>query len=194
MKLLLVPCTALLLGGCISLAAKAPPSLLTLTADQAPAAGATVTGAKARSITVLVPAVPQALATTRVPVATGPASIAYIRQAYWSEAPARLFGRLMSDTIAARTGRLVLSNAESFGDPGAKLSGELRSFGVESAGNRAVVIYDAALMRDGVKTWEKRRFEARVPLNDAIAPVSAATALNRAANQVAGEVAAWVGQ
>lgn len=193
MKLPLVAGVALLLTGCISFSAKAPPSLLTLTADQAPAAGSVVSGADKHSITVQVPSAPQALATTRVPVMTGPAAIAYIRQAYWAEAPARLFARLMADTIGARTGRLVLSNGEGFGDAGARLSGELRSFGVEAAGNQAVVVYDAALIREGSESFEKRRFEARVPLNGPIAPLTAATALNRAANQVATEVAGWVG-
>jgi cholesterol transport system auxiliary component len=54
----------------------------------------------------------------------------------------------------------------------------------------AVVVYDAALARgEGVQT---RRFVARAPLAVVDAP-SAAAALNLAANQVAADVAAWIG-
>jgi cholesterol transport system auxiliary component len=54
-----------------------------------------------------------------------------------------------------------------------------------------VVIYDAALAtnEDQVRT---RRFEARVPLAS-IDGASVPPALNQAANQVAAEVAAWLG-
>jgi len=47
------------------------------------------------------------------------------------------------------------------------------------------------LTRVNATAVEKRRFEARVPVA-AIDAVSAGTALNQAANQVAAEVATWV--
>jgi cholesterol transport system auxiliary component len=55
----------------------------------------------------------------------------------------------------------------------------------------AVLVYDAALAR-GADRVETRRFEARVPVA-AVDAASAAPALNQAANQVADEVAAWIG-
>ena len=55
----------------------------------------------------------------------------------------------------------------------------------------AVLIYDAAVSR-GKDAVETRRFEARVPVA-ALDAASAPAALNQAANQVAAEVAAWVG-
>ena len=75
------------------------------------------------------PAVPQELATARVPVQATATTIAYVKDALWVEPPARLFARLLVDTIAARTGRVVLSTAQSLSDPGARLAGELRNFG-----------------------------------------------------------------
>ena len=99
----------------------------------------------------------------------------------------------MSDTIAAKTGRVVLSTAQSYSDPGARLSGELRNFGFDGSTNEAVVTFDGALIRGSdANRVEKKRFEARV----AVSPINYTTvgpALNQAANQVAGEVADWVG-
>jgi cholesterol transport system auxiliary component len=56
---------------------------------------------------------------------------------------------------------------------------------------QAVVVYDAALARSGGAV-ETRRFAASVPVSAIDAP-SAAAALNQAANQVASEIAAWIG-
>jgi cholesterol transport system auxiliary component len=180
------------LSACISFGAKPPPSLLTITSAAALPAGQTQSSATVATITIQVPAVSQALATTRVPVQTSPTDLAYIANAQWVEPPARLFARLLSDTVAAKTGRVVLSNAQSFADPGARLSGELRNFGVAAGSNEAVVTFDAALSRKDGNVIEKRRFEARVPIA-AIEPVAASVGINQAANQVATEVADWVG-
>ncbi|RDE04951.1 ABC-type transport auxiliary lipoprotein family protein [Sphingomonas aracearum] len=187
------------LAGCISFGAKPPPSLLTLDAAASVPAGQVQSSATAKTITIAVPAVPQALATQRVPVQTGETQVAYIDEALWVEQPARLFARLMADTVSARTGRVVLGAAQSYGDPGARLTGDLRRFGVLADSREAVVTFDAALVRDGgapgapAGAVEKRRFEARVPVT-AIDATNAGTALNRAANQVATEVADWVGR
>lgn len=181
------------LAGCISFAPKPPPSLLTLTATSTLPAGQTQSSATAGTIQILVPAVGQALASPRVPVQENDTAIAYVAKAQWVEPPARLFARLLSDTIAARTGRIVLSTAQSFADPGARLSGELRSFGIDSGSSQAVVVYDAALIRSASNVVEKRRFEARAPVGT-IDPASVGPALNIAANQVAGDVADWVGK
>lgn len=182
---------ALPLAGCLSFGGKPPKALLTLTPASTLPIGSTQNSATAKTITVLVPAVPQALAVARIPVTTGD-QVAYVTDAAWVEAPQRLFARLMSDTIAARTGRVVLSSAQAFNDPGARLSGELRSFGVDGSTREAVVTFDGALIRGDAGKVEKKRFEARV----ALSPIDYTTigpALNQAANQVAREVADWVG-
>ncbi len=184
---------ALLLAGCISFGASPPESLLTLTPEAAVAVGQSQTSATAPTITVAVPSVPQSLATARIPVQATPTSIAYVKDAAWAEPPARLFARLLSDTVSTRTGRVVLVPGQSTVDPGARLGGELRAFGVDAASNEAVATYDATLIRGDTVAVEKRRFEARVPVA-AIDAASSGVALNQAANQVAAQVADWVGR
>ncbi|MBB4086324.1 ABC-type transport auxiliary lipoprotein family protein [Sphingomonas carotinifaciens] len=192
-KTLLCLAAMLPLAACIRFGAEPPPSLMTLSAQTAVPVGQEQDSGAAKSITIQVPAVPQALASGRVPVQVSPTSIAYIKDAQWSEPPARLFARLMSDTVAARTGRVVLSTSQSVSDPGARLNGELRAFGVEEATREAVVTFDAALTRVGQSNVEKRRFEARVPVT-AIDAQNAGPAINQAANQVAVQVADWIGR
>ena len=190
---LIILAAALPLAACISFGAKPPEALLTLTATAAIPVGQAQSSASAKSITIAVPAVPQSLAGARVPVQSGPTAIAYVKDAVWAEPPARLFARLLSDTVTTRSGRVVLSPAQSMSDPGARLGGELRSFGIDGTAREAVVTYDASLIRGDAATVEKRRFEARVAVAAIDAP-SAATALNDAANRVATEVADWVGR
>ncbi len=184
---------ALPLAGCISFAAKPPPSLLTLASQASVPVGQDQNSATTKAITIHVPVVPESLATQRVPVQASPTAIAYVKGALWAEPPARLFARLMADTVTARTGRVVLSNAQASVDPGARLSGELRAFGLDATQRQAVVIFDASLIRVNMTTVEKQRFEARVPVA-AIDPQNAATGISAAANQVAQQVADWVGR
>ena len=184
---------ALPVAGCISFGGKPPKMLLTLAATAQPDPGRAQTSASARSIVIEVPTTPAAIATTRVPVQETPTTIAYVKDAAWSEAPARLFARMLSDTLTASANMVVLSPAQSFSDPSATLSGELRSFGIDAATHEAVVIYDASLVRAGKTAVEKRRFEARSPVA-AIDAASVGPALQTAANQVAGDVAGWVGR
>ncbi|CAN5409608.1 hypothetical protein BH09PSE4_BH09PSE4_03400 [soil metagenome] len=190
---LLLLAAALPLSACVSFGAKPPPSLLTLTATAQMQPGQAQSSATSPTILVLVPAVPQAIAAMRVPVLSGETQVTYLKNAQWVEPPARLFARLLSDTISASTGRVVLSAAQSYADPGSRLTGELRNFGIDAASASAVVTYDASLMRTGSGPVEKRRFEARVPLSS-IEAVPAGAGLNQAANQVAGEVASWIGR
>lgn len=181
------------LAGCISFGDKPPPTLMTLTAASPVAVGQPQTSAGTPTILILVPAVPQSLATARIPVQSGETSVSYLKNALWVEPPQRLFARLLADTVTSKTGRVVLSLSQSFADPGARLSGELRNFGIDGDKREAVVTYDGALIRNGATAVEKRRFEARVPVAD-ITPEGVPAALNQAANQVAGEVADWVGR
>lgn len=181
------------LSACISFGAKPPPSLMTLSPAAPVPVGAAANSGQARNITIRVPTTPQEIAVTRVPVRATDTSIAYVKDAQWIEPPARLFARLLSDTVQSRTGYVVLSGRQSNVDPGAQLTGELRNFGLDAASSNAVVTYDASLLRKGATTFDKRRFEARVPVT-AIDAANAAAGLNQAANQVAAEVADWVGR
>lgn len=181
------------LGGCLSFGAKPPPSLMTLSPAQSLAVGTQQQAPGAPTITISVPTVPQEVATLRVPVRSSATTVAYLKGARWVEPVNRQFARLLSDTVGAKTGRVVVGERMFGTDPGATLTGELRQFGVDAASGAAVVTFDAALIRGSGQPFEKRRFEARVP----VAPVEAgpvAVALNQAANQVAGEVADWVGR
>jgi cholesterol transport system auxiliary component len=181
------------LAGCISFGAKPPPTLLTIQSTAAPQPGPSQTSKGAKSIVIQVPSTPQAIANVRVPVQASATSIAYVKDAQWSEMPSRLFARVLSDTLTARAGMVVLSPAQSFGDASADLQGELRSFGLDATTHEAVVIYDASLTRAGATNVEKRRFEARAPVAS-ITAAAAAPAIGQAANQVAAEVADWVGR
>ena len=169
-----------------------PDQLLTLSAEQPRPAAAPRSAAEGAAITVVEPTVPQALRTNRVPVYVTDTTIQYLEDAYWVENPGPLFGRLVGEVVAARTGRVVLDPRQYTHDPGTRLTGELLRFGLDPARMEAVAVYDAAIARGeaGIAT---NRFESRVPVADA-SPAAVAPALNRAANQVAEQVAAWVGQ
>lgn len=193
LAVLSAPLFAVALSGCISFGAKPPEALLTLAPEVTLPVGESQRSNVAATITVAVPSVPQELASSRIPVHSSGTAIAYVKDAQWVERPSQLLARLLADTVTARTGRLVLSTRQSMLDPGAYLMGELRAFGVDADTNEAVVTYDAALIRGPETVVEKRRFEARVPLSEVkAAPVGAA--LNQAANQVAAQVADWVGR
>jgi len=189
-KFALVVAATLALAGC-GLGGKTPDVLLDLRpqAVLAPQTGSNSSAENA--VTVVRPTLPQSLDTTRVPVTTGQ-EVAYIKGAFWVDTPDQLFRRLLSETIAARTGRVVLDPLQFSFNPGNRLTGQLQNFGVDAPTMQAVVTYDAALAR-GSENVVTRRFEARVPVA-AIDRANAAPALNAAANQVAAQVADWLGR
>lgn len=188
MKILLATLPALALGAC-SFGGKAPKQLLALTPPVVrPNTGVPVD--PARSITVITPAAAAVIAGPRVPVYQGPNAYAYVKDARWVETPARQFQALLTEALRAKGGRLVLDARQTTVDPGARLGGSLIAFGVDATTNQAVVTYDAVLTR-GVEAAASRRFEARVPVTT-IDALGSAAALDRAANQVASEVADWV--
>ena len=181
--------SALALSGCISFGAKPPERLLTLTPSETVATGTSRTIGAGEAITVLWPTVPADLNTNRIPVQATATSVAYVKDAQWTEPPNKLFARLLGETIEARTGHAVLSGRQFAFDPGARVSGQLLRFGVDAGTNMAVVVFDAAMARSSdIRT---RRFEARVPVTE-IEAQTVGAALNQAANQVAAEVADWV--
>jgi cholesterol transport system auxiliary component len=186
-----VLCAALLLSGCISFGAKPPPTLMTLTSAQSSPVGTTRTAGEGQTITVAPPQVPRELQTVRVPVRQSDIAIAYLKGAQWVELPSNLFARLISETISATTGHVVLDPRQFTFDPGTRLTGTLQEFGLDAGRMEVVAVYDAALARQGGGVTT-RRFEARVPVTVADA-ASVSPAMNQAANEVATQVAAWVG-
>lgn len=195
-KLLLLLPVTLALGGCLSFGGKPPESLLALTPAQSMPVGEART-ATANSISVAIPSITQEASSQRVPVRATDTTVAYIKDAQWVEPPNRLFTRLLVEILSARTGRLVVGPRGA--RPGAnRLDGDIKMFGVDAGTREAVVSFDATLTEPGPTpndegVFRKRRFEARVPVS-VIEPQPVGTALNQAANQVAAEVADWIGR
>ncbi len=190
---LLAAIAAVTLSGCIGLGGKTPPFLLTLDPEAAPQAGTARTAAEAATLTILIPTAPQKLRTTRIPVQQDGASVTYVKDAQWVEAPQRLFQRLVSETVAARTARVVLDEGQYLTAPGEQLAGQLMEFGVDARSNEAVVVFQAMLVSAGGKTVTQRRFEIREAIGGKIEAKPVGEALTRAANRVAVDVAGWLG-
>ncbi|MEP6784667.1 MAG: ABC-type transport auxiliary lipoprotein family protein [Sphingomonadales bacterium] len=188
--LVLLPAVTLL-AGCISFGPKAPKTLLTLTTTSAVSANAVRTASPTNTILVLTPTSPVAISTVRIPVYDGASNLSYIADAAWNEAPGRAIQRILSETITARTDKIVLDPRQFSVSASMKLSGQLQRFGVDPGAMQVVVVFDAQLSRSADKV-ETRRFEARAPLS-VIDGGNAGAALNAAANDLATQVAAWVG-
>lgn len=182
---------ALPLGGCFGGGA-APAELLTLTPASMRETGSERTAVQGEAVTVLRPSVPRAVSTNRIPVYVSPTSIQYLKNATWVEQPAELFRRVVSETVAARTGRTVIDPATYSQVQGLVLSGQLLQFGFDPTRMEAVVLFEATVARNQVAV-SSQRFEARVPVTQAVS-AQVAPALNQAANQVAEQVADWVGR
>lgn len=183
---------ALALSGCLSLGGgKAPPTLFTLTPASAPSAGQTVSGTADSALVVIDPETDRALGVQRVAVTIDAANVAYMKNALWAERPARLFRHLLAETLRAKGDRLVFEDLDAAASGRARLAGRLLAFGYDAPSGAAVVRYDA--VREGpVGAITTRRFEARVPVGKAD-PARVAPALNQAANDVAAQVADWIG-
>ena len=179
------------LAACVSFGEKPPSSLMTLSATEQLPAGPAKPLTSDNSIIVYQPTSSQMLANDHVAVRTGGTSISYLKDARWSDLPSRLFADLVSDTIAARTDRVVIDRRQYALAPGARLSGKLEAFELISGRGEVVVIYDAVLVPGEGKPPVSRRFEARARTASE-KPGSVGQALNEAANQVAVAVADWV--
>lgn len=180
-----------LLGGCISLGAKAPKMLFGLTADKTASAGDIADGRIGDALVVLDPQTDRRLDVLRIAVQVDAAQIAYLKDATWVERPARLFRHLLAETIRAKGQRLVLEANDDVSGSRLSLAGRLIDMGYDARSSSVVVRYDA-LRTDAKGGVEARRFEAVLPGISPDAPAVAA-ALNRAANQVAVQVADWIG-
>lgn len=181
----------LALAGCISLGKEPPDQLLNLTATATAPAGASASGSAEDAIAVMDVAAPQKIDVARVPVDTSGSTLAYLQDAQWVEKPARLFTRLLSDTLRARGNHLVVSGTDLEDAAATKLSGTLSAMDYDATRGAAVVRFDAVLQTpDGA--IRSKRFESTVPgVPPQAVPVGAA--LNQAANTVAAQVADWVG-
>ena len=186
-----LPLLLLGLSGCVSLGGKPPESLLTLSPEARAPAGPGVALSDTRPvIAVLGIDTPAKLDVLRVPVAVTETELAYLKEAFWVEKPARLFRRLLGETIRARGAAMVVDGNDTATLATVNLRGTLIEMGYDAQRSAVVVQFDAVRIdQDGGVTT--RRFEAREDGVQAEARAVGA-ALNVAANRVAAEVADWV--
>lgn len=184
----------LALTACVNIGnkGKLPSTLLTLTPTAVAPAGSAASATPAEALMVLEPETDQSLSVLRIPVQVDPANIAYIKNAQWVERPARLFRALLAETLRARGGRLILEDTQAAVPVvGSRLAGRLIAMGYDAQSQSVVVRYDA-IHTSASGAVQTKRFESVIPgvkaKGEAIGP-----ALNRAANDVAGQVADWVG-
>ena len=187
---MIVAVAALSLASCFG-GKKVPPTLLTLNSIAPLPASIVRSAGPGEAVTIAVPVISKELSTTRVPALVGPTAVAYIEGLQWVESPDKLFQDLLHETVVRTTNRVVLDPRQASLDPGVSLSGTLTRFGYDTATGAVVVRYDGALSRAGGTRVETRRFEASVPADGTAASVG--PALNAAANQVAAQVASWIG-
>ncbi len=179
------------LAGCVSLGGKVPEQLITLTPSEMAPAGEIGGGKGADALLVLDPETDRRLDVQRVPVQIDDATVAYLKNAMWVERPARQFRRLLAESIRAHSRRLVLETGDTGAVVKQTLAGRLDQMGYDARSQSVVVRFDA-LRTNADGTLSERRFESQVPgvspSAEAVAP-----ALNKAANDVAKQVAEWVG-
>jgi len=192
MKRAILPLALLVsLAACVSFGDKPPETLMTLRSADQVTAGQGGQATSANSLVVATPSTAQMIDTDRVAVRTTDTSIAYLKNARWAEPPARLFADLLSEVIAARTDRVVIDRRQYALAPGARLSGKLEAFELDTMNGEAVVIFNAILAVGDGKPLATRRFEAHVKTASE-KPTPVGRALNDAANEVAAAIADWV--
>lgn len=165
--------------------------MLVLTAKTSVESGVMRSGSASDALVILQPEVPRKIDTNRVPVKIDDSSMAYLKDAIWADKPARLMQQLLTEIMSAKNGRLVLSEVDAGGKAQQFLSGSLIEFGLDAATMEAVIVYDAVRLVRG-QPVEKRRFEARKPVSS-IEAAPAGVALNDAANDIALQMADWIG-
>jgi cholesterol transport system auxiliary component len=175
-----------LLGG-----GKPPVTLVTLTPEAAEPGSIVRTAAAGQAVTVEAPAVRRELSNVRVPVQVTPTDVQYVTNLTLADTPAKLFQGLLAETVRRTTNRVVVGPEQTSLDPGLIVNGELQRFGYDAGTGQVVVTYDGSLSTAGGARVETRRFTATAPADGTAASVG--PAINRAANQVALDVAKWIG-
>lgn len=192
-RTLVTAALALGLSGCIGLGGggKPPAALIGLTPSAVTPAGKTVSGKSTDAVLVLEPDADRRLAVLRVPVQVDASRVAYLKDVQWVDRPARQFAHLVAETLRARGTRVVFEEGQGVGLPGIRLSGRLVDMGYDGPSRSVVVRFDALRATESGEVTS-RRFEAVVPNVPAKAK-EVGPALNSAANDVAKQVADWMG-
>lgn len=186
MRLLLPLAAALALAGCFG--GNTPATLLTLT-PATPGQTFERTAPAADAITIELPVAGREIRQVRVPVLETTGQVTYVQDLQYSETPDHLFQQLLSETVKRTTGRVVIDPRQAGIDPGTRVSGVLQRFGYDATTGQVVVTYDATATRG--TTVQTRRFTSSAPADGTAATVG--TAINAAANDVATQVARWIG-
>ena len=184
------------LGGCsvssmLGGGAKVPPTLQTLTSEAADPGNITRTAAAGQAVTIDTPLISNELNTVRVPVHLTPTDVQYVTGLQWVDTPDKLFQDLVEETVRRTTNRVVLDPNQTGLDPGVTLQGELERFEYDAQTGQVVVTYNGSLATAGGAEVHARRFVASAPADGTAASVG--PALNRAANDVAQQIAQWIG-
>ena len=174
-----------LLGG-----GKPPAALMTLTPEAPDLGQMTRSSTAGQAVTIAVPVIAKELRTTRVPAQIDANNVQYLTNMQWVDTPDRLFQELVSETIRRTTNRVVLDTQQAALDPGLLVNGQLRHFGYDAQTGQVKVQFDGVLTSQSGAQVETRRFTATVPADGTA--VTVGPALNRAANQVATEIAGWI--
>jgi cholesterol transport system auxiliary component len=179
------------LGGLLGGGGKPPLMLQTLTPEAPDPGNIARNAAAGQAVTIETPVISNELRTVRVPVQVSPTDVQYVTNLQWVDTPDRLFQNLLEQTVQRTTNRVVLNPSQTGVDPGVTLHGELERFGYDAQTGQVVVAYNASLATADGTQVQTRRFEATAPANGTGASVG--PALNHAANQVAMDVAKWIG-
>jgi len=179
------------LGGLLGGGAKPPLTLQTLTPEAADPGSIVRTASAGQAVTIATPVIPNELRTIRVPVQISPTDVQYVTNLQWVDTPDHLFQRLVEETVRRTTNRVVLDPSQAGLDPGITVQGQLERFGYDAQTGQVVVTFNASLSTAGGSEVQTRRFVATAPA-DGTGP-SVGPALNHAANQVALEIAKWIG-
>jgi len=179
------------LGGLLGGGGKIPPTLQTLTTEAADPGPIARTVAAGQAVTIMTPLTPKELQTVRVPVQLSPTDVQYVTNLQWIDTPDHLFQRLVSETVRRTTNRVVLDPNQTGLDPGVVLNGQLQRFGYNAQTGQVEVIFDGALATAGGGQVQTRRFTATAPADGTGATVG--PALNRAANEIAQQIAQLIG-
>jgi cholesterol transport system auxiliary component len=179
------------LGGLLGGGAKGPATLQTLTPEAADPGPLARTANAGQAVTIATPIISNELQTVRVPVQLSATDVQYVTGLQWVDTPDKLFQNLLEETVRRTTNRVVLDPNQSGLDPGVTLHGELARFGYDAQTGQVTVVYNGSLSSAGGSEVQTRRFIATAPA-DGTGP-SVGPALNHAANEVALDVAKWIG-
>ena len=187
---------AVALGGCsvsslLGGGAKVPPTLQKLTPEAADPGNMARSAAAGQAVTILTPLISNELRTVRVPVHVSQTGVQYVTDLQWVDTPDKLFQDLVEETVRRTTNRVVLDPNQAGLDPGMTLHGELESFGYDAQTGQVMVAYNGSLATAGGSEVQTRRFVASAPSDGTAASVG--RALNHAANEVAQQIAQWIG-